>query len=85
MKHVRNGGILVGCDNADDVSKIKNAAEKNLSSDYEVRVLKSPRPSLRMVGFEAHYDEASLLHFIQKQNASVVTKESECEVVQSAK
>lgn len=78
IKHVKNGGILLGCDNPEQAIKLKELAVEKLSSNYDVHELKCTQPQVRIVGISEHLEEDTLLQYILKQNEDIFNENSEC-------
>lgn len=64
-----------------DVSMIKEIADKNMSKDYDVHVLKSFQPQLRIVGLSEKLTETELSQYIKLQNDHMFSESSQCEVI----
>ena len=59
VKSLREGGVLLGCD---DVKRFKQLAKSNkLSSDYDIRDIKTLRPRIRIVGISDCVDGPATL------------------------
>lgn len=71
VKHLNNGGILLGCGNESDTSKVKEIAEEKLSKKYEIRVLKELHPRVRIVGMTQKLDPEKLTSWLKKQNRDI--------------
>lgn len=81
VKHISNGGILLDCNKSEEVSKLKEIVQEKMSSDYEIHVLKSIHPQLRIVGISENFDPSTLLMYIRKQNDIIFTSNSECSIL----
>lgn len=68
VKHISNGGILLGCNNKDDVNKFKQLADEKLSDKYDIREVKNPQPRIKLVGVTENYDEETFLQYLKQQN-----------------
>ncbi|KAJ3665615.1 hypothetical protein Zmor_001105 [Zophobas morio] len=66
VKSLKEGGILIGCD---DAVKFKEIAKiKQLDSSYEIREVKKFLPRIRISGIADVIDEGSVLKYIVGQN-----------------
>lgn len=81
VKHIKDGGILVGCDHLDSASIILNAAEEKLSDNYEIRIAKSILPQLRVVGMSEKLDVDTFKNYLMKQNNELFRSDSECNIL----
>lgn len=81
VKHISNGGVLLGYSNADDATKFKLLAEEKLSENYEIRELKDAQPRFKVVGMSEEYKEESFLLYIAQQNGDVFTSVSELKLI----
>lgn len=78
IRTIRNGGVVVGCQQATEFKKI--AAEK-LSEKYDVHQLKTLSPSIRVVGMSDCVGRDLVVPYLLKQNEAVFSAESECKLV----
>lgn len=83
VEHTRDGGIILGCSHSDGIAKLKDIAQKELSSKYDVRVLKSARPQVRIVGMGTCYSDCELKNYLVKQNPQVFSEKSEIQIIRS--
>lgn len=81
VRHISNGGILLGCNNADEVCKLKKLAEEKLSDNYEIRELKNVYPRIRVVGMTCEFNEEVFLQYMKKQNDGIFNSSSECKLI----
>lgn len=81
VKHIKEGGILVGCNSESESSKFKQIAGEKLADNYEIHELKSIHPRVRVVGITEKIDEAILLQYIRRQNTDLFDATAECEVL----
>lgn len=71
VKHLNHGGIILGCENQGDSTRIKEITEQKLGDKYEIRELKSLNPRIRIVGISQEIDKNRLCEWIMKQNKDI--------------
>lgn len=71
VKHLNNGGILLGCENQAESSKVMEIAERKLAEKYEIQQLKELHPRVTIVGMTQDIDEERLVSWIRKQNQDI--------------
>lgn len=81
VKHIRDGGLLVGCSKSDSATKLVNAVEKKLSSEYDIHVVKTTSPQLRVVGMSEELDAETIRNYLLKQNDDLFTSDSVCKIL----
>lgn len=80
VKHIKNGGIVVGCDGAEDAGRFVRLAEEKLSSGYDVHILKKILPRIRITGLSENFSPDTLKEYIVKQNDNLIHAEN-CRVL----
>lgn len=78
IKTIRNGGVVVGCQQA---TEFKRIASERLSEKYDVHQLKTLSPSIRVVGVSDCVDRDLVVPYLLKQNETIFTSESECKLI----
>lgn len=68
VKPLKDGGLLLGCENT---KSFKQIAKGKFADDYEIREVKSIRPTIRITGFSDDIDEENFLLYLKKQNESI--------------
>jgi hypothetical protein len=81
VKNLRHGGLLLGCDNTDELKQI---VKEKLSDSYEVREISSVRPRIRVSGISENLSEVTLLIYLSKQNECIFGKKSELKLLKLA-
>ena len=82
VKSLREGGVLLGCD---DIKRFKQLAKSNkLSSDYDIRDIKTLRPRIRIVGISDCVDEGSVITYLVKQNEYIFNAVDEYKLIKLA-
>ncbi|KAJ3666746.1 hypothetical protein Zmor_002178 [Zophobas morio] len=82
VNSLREGGVLLGCD---DVKRFKQLAKSNkLSSDYDIRDIKTLRPRIRIVGISDCVDEGSVITYLVKQNEYIFNAVDEYKLIKLA-
>lgn len=71
VKHTRDGGIILGSNQLDGITYLKETVERELSSKYEVHQLKSAHHQVRIVGMTELYDNDTFKKFLIKQNSDI--------------
>ncbi|KAJ3640508.1 hypothetical protein Zmor_003801 [Zophobas morio] len=83
VKNLKEGSVLLGCD---DVSKFKQLSETNkLYNDYDIKVVKTLRPRIRIAGISDSVDENNILKYLVKQNEIIFDKDSEYKLIKLSK
>lgn len=81
IKHVKNGGILLGCKTVEDSEKFMKIAKEKLSTDYSIRESRGIQPRIRVSGICENLQEDTLLKIIRKNNSPYILPESEIKLV----
>lgn len=81
VKNIKNGGIVVGCNNIEDVSKFKNIAKEKLGDKYEIKDAKKLSPRIRVVGMTEKYEEDVLINHVKYQNKNMLSDQCECTLI----
>ncbi|KAJ3652607.1 hypothetical protein Zmor_018558 [Zophobas morio] len=81
VKPVSSGGILVECSNQSCGDKLKQLASASLSNTYEVKLVRTFRPSVRIVGMSKDVTKESLPNYLLKQNPGIFSSSSWCRVL----
>ena len=71
-KRAKDGAIIVGCSSSENSKKLKQIATDKLSSDYDVVVLRSEHPKVRIVGIPSCLDKESLMNYLKSQNLELL-------------
>ncbi|CAG9820018.1 unnamed protein product [Phaedon cochleariae] len=83
VRHIKDGGMLFQCSQSAEASKLEKVMHEKLSYNYNVHILKSLHPQIRVVGYTENLDEESLLQYILKQNDTIFGTNSDCKVVRT--
>lgn len=81
VKNISNGGIVIGCTNEKEASKLKEVAKGKLAEKYEIRDAKNLNPRIRLVGISEKLEESELVEFVKYQNKSLFSENSECKLI----
>lgn len=81
VKHIRNGGLVVGCGGAGDADKFVKLAGEKLSSGYDVHLLKRVLPRVRIVGISENLTPDVLKEYILKQNEDLFCNSEDCKIL----
>lgn len=76
VKKIKEGGILISCNNREDVIKLHNASKEKLSTDYTIRKRDLKNSEIKIVGLSNEISENNLKCCILKQNPSIGTIET---------
>jgi hypothetical protein len=71
IKHLKNGGISVACNNADERIKLETEAKKKLGDAYSVKKTILYNPKIKIVGFSEELNEENLRNCLIQQNLSL--------------
>lgn len=82
IKNTKNGGVLIGCNKADDISKFKQLASEKLGGKYEIKEVGNFCPRIRVVGMAEKFPEGDLVQYIQFQNKNLVSNNFHCNVME---
>ena len=81
VRHVRNGGVLIGCSSDNDLQKFRNLAREKLSEKYDVKSIRGINPRIRVTGISELHSEATLLYYVKTLNPLVFREDSECRLL----
>lgn len=81
VKHIRNGGLVVGCGGGEDAGRFVELAEDKLSTGYDVHILKKVLPRVRVVGISEDLPLDVLREYVLKQNEDVFRSGEDCQVL----
>ena len=77
----KDGGIIVGCKNSDDVRKLCDLAQDKLADKYEIKEVNAPKPKIKIVGVNEDLPEEELIQCLKIQNEPCFTADSECKIL----
>nr|CAI5858938.1 unnamed protein product [Callosobruchus analis] len=81
IKHVKDGGILIGCKTAEDNLKLKSMVQEKLVEAYDVREVGGVNPRIRIVGMTREYSSDQLRFQLLKMNIELIVNQNECKVI----
>lgn len=70
-KGIRDGGIVISCENDNDTMKVKQLVEKACGKSYDVHLPEIKKPRLRITNVSANIDEKKLISEIKKVNSDL--------------
>ncbi|KAJ3656732.1 hypothetical protein Zmor_015782 [Zophobas morio] len=76
-KKAKDGAIIVGCNNIENSKKLKQLAADKLSNDYDVFVLRSEHPRVRIVGIPSCLNKESFMSYLKSQNSDLLADATE--------
>lgn len=68
IKQVKDGGILISCDDSIGAKNFKDAAAEKLSAQYKISDVKTFLPKVRIVGLTDQYSDEDILKYLKGQN-----------------
>lgn len=68
IKDIKEGGVVIKCKTKDEQEKIKKAAEKKLTKNYQITAPDLKNPCIKVVDIDEKYENEDLLNYIIKQN-----------------
>lgn len=71
----------MGSSNPKSTSEIAKAVAHHLSSEYDVHIIKSNWPELKILGMSEFLDAEYLPTYIMKQNDNLFSENFECKVL----
>lgn len=81
VKNIKQGGIVVGCQDENDISKFKNIINEKLGDKYVTTEVKGISPRIRVVGLSEDYEEESLVNHLKHQNKDCFNENSVISVI----
>lgn len=81
VKNIKDGGVVIGCSEEQDVQTLKALVSSKLTARYDVKEVPGILPRIRIVGMSDKFDENTLTDFIRKQNKSIFDDSSKCTVL----
>lgn len=75
-------GLLIGCENSEDLTKFKQMATDKLSEKYEIRDIGNFNPKIRVVGMNEKYSEDDLVNYVKFQNKYLVSDKFQCKMIE---
>lgn len=81
VKHVRDGGLVVGCSGAGDANKFVQLANEKLSSGYDVHLLRRVLPRIRITGISDKLTTDTLKEYILNQNEDLFCGSKDCKIL----
>ena len=76
-KKGKDGAIIVGCNDKENSKRLEQLASNKLSKDYDVFVLRSEHPKIKVVGIPSCIDKESLLDYLKSQNPDLLANATE--------
>lgn len=67
-RNVRDGGVVLRCENPADTMKVKQMVNDKLGDKYEVTLPKIKNPRLRVTNVDAEIEKDSILNELKKHN-----------------
>lgn len=67
-RNIKDGGIVLSCENDSDTMKLKKIVEASYGQNYEVRLPEVKKPRVRITNVSDQIDETNLIKEIKKMN-----------------
>lgn len=80
MKNTKEGGVLIKCNNKDEIQKIKVAAEKKLNKNYKISIPEQKNPCIKILDLEENMEGSDLISCMLKQNSFLDRETAKFEV-----
>ena len=77
----KDGGIVVGCRNSEDVKKFCDLAKNRLAENFVVREVHTPQPKIKIVGITEELSEEELIQCLKIQNEPYICSDSDCKIL----
>lgn len=68
IRETKQGSIVIKCTNQNDIDKLKEAAEGDLSENYSIETLKLNLPRMKIVGYGGSLSAKQLEDVVRRQN-----------------
>lgn len=68
VKNIKEGGVVIKCKNKEEQEKIKKAAEKKLTKNYEIKAPELKNPCIKIIDIQDKLEADELINCILKQN-----------------
>ncbi|CAH1108331.1 unnamed protein product [Psylliodes chrysocephalus] len=65
VKNVRNGGLVISCENSEEMDKFKELANEKLASSYTIKEVPALNPRFKIVGMVECLSEEDILHLLK--------------------
>lgn len=82
VKQIKDGGILISCNDPEGASNFKKAATEKLSSNYNISDVKRFLPKVKIVGLMENYSADDMLKYLKGQN-DIFSDESQVKILKS--
>lgn len=81
VKNVRDGGLLISCENDNESVTFKEVAAEKLSNKYTIKEVSSLNPRIRVVGISEKLEDDVLLNYIKTQNKYIFSDQGDCKII----
>ncbi|CAH1102969.1 unnamed protein product [Psylliodes chrysocephalus] len=79
--NVRDGGIIVRCENSDECIKFKKFADEKLANDYTIKEVPVLNSRFKIVGISENLSENDFINVIKNQNKNEICPDSNLKVI----
>lgn len=70
-RNIKDGGIVLSCENSNDTMKVKKIVEESYGKNYDVRLPEAKKPRVRITNVSDQIAEDQLIIEIKKMNAEL--------------
>lgn len=81
IKGVRDGGLVVSCENSDECLKFKQLVNDKLNDNYTVKEVPALNPRFKIVGISENLNDETLVTYIKNQNKTMIFENSVINVI----
>lgn len=82
IKNIRNGGLVISCNNSDECDKFKELANTKLNKDYTIKEVPALNPRFKVVGISEKLSNEELINYVKSQNKNVISENSILKIIQ---
>lgn len=68
IKKQKNGSIVIECTDKKECDEIKLKLEAELGNEYDIKIIRAPKPRVKIFGMSERIDEADMINLIKSQN-----------------
>ncbi|CAH0555135.1 unnamed protein product [Brassicogethes aeneus] len=81
VKNIKNGGLIVGCNDVEEANKFKELADKELK-DYKIKDANKIQPRVRIVGLSEKLNEEEIKQYLLLQNKELICDQATVKIVE---
>ncbi|CAH0551145.1 unnamed protein product [Brassicogethes aeneus] len=80
VKNIKNGGLIVGCNDVNEANKFKEIADKELKN-YKIKEANKIQPRVRIVGLSEKFNE-EIKQYLFLQNKDLICDQATVKIVE---